>query len=169
MQRGPRIPLSVKAGLILFVVVAGALAIVYFAVVPQLEERLVNAKIEELRESLPPTARRLQRVDLGNSVEANAAVDVLAANMNVDVVIFDELTETSLLPIADSRRVNSTDVQEDPVALAALATAAYGLRPSHAGRARARGGGSADPCAGRAGRAAALRLRSTTSSPRSVS
>ena len=41
MERGPRISLSIKAGLILFAVVAGALGIVYFAVVPQLEERLV--------------------------------------------------------------------------------------------------------------------------------
>jgi signal transduction histidine kinase len=120
MQRGPRVSLSIKAGLILFAVVTGALAIVYFAVVPQLEERLVNAKIEELESALPRTARQLQRVDLGDSVEANNAVDRLAAGLNVDVIIVGGLSETTLVPIADSRRVNSTDLQQDPVALAAL-------------------------------------------------
>ena len=38
MRRAPLISLSVKAGLVLFVVVAGALAIVYLAVVPQLAQ-----------------------------------------------------------------------------------------------------------------------------------
>ena len=38
MRRAPLISLSVKAGLVLFVVVAGALAIVYLAVVPAARE-----------------------------------------------------------------------------------------------------------------------------------
>ena len=42
--------LRVKVGLILFAVVAGALAIVYVAVIPQLESRLVDAKIDDLRD-----------------------------------------------------------------------------------------------------------------------
>ena len=49
VRKPPLLSLSVKAGLVLFLVVAGALAIVYAAVVPQLEDRLVNAKIRELR------------------------------------------------------------------------------------------------------------------------
>jgi hypothetical protein len=36
MRSAPLISLSVKAGLVIFAVVAGALAIVYLAVVPQL-------------------------------------------------------------------------------------------------------------------------------------
>jgi len=46
--RKPLFSLSIKAGLALFLVVAGALAIVYAAVVPQLEDRLVDAKVREL-------------------------------------------------------------------------------------------------------------------------
>jgi len=53
MRRAPVISLSVKAGLVLFVVVAGALTIVYLAVVPQLENRLVDAKIRELELAAP--------------------------------------------------------------------------------------------------------------------
>jgi signal transduction histidine kinase len=117
MQRAPRISLSIKAGLILFVVVAGALGIVYFAVVPQLEERLVNAKIDELEQDLPRAANRVENSEPGFE---NQLVDVLSANLNADVTIFDVLAEGSLLPQADSRRVNSSDVQQDPVALAAL-------------------------------------------------
>ena len=45
MGRTPRLSLSVKVGLVLFAVVAGALAIVYLAVMPQLENRLVDAKV----------------------------------------------------------------------------------------------------------------------------
>ncbi len=56
MNPGPRLSLSIKVGLILFAVVAGALAIVYFAVVPQLESRLVNAKIEDLEQRVAPAA-----------------------------------------------------------------------------------------------------------------
>ena len=61
--------LSVKVGLVLFAVVAGALAIVYIAVVPQLESRLVDAKIRELEQAVPAVA--LEVGDLDNlSVQA---------------------------------------------------------------------------------------------------
>ena len=53
MRRPPLISLSVKVGLVLFAVVAGALAIVYLAVVPRLENRLVDAKIDELKQAAP--------------------------------------------------------------------------------------------------------------------
>jgi hypothetical protein len=117
MQRGPRVSLSIKAGLILFAVVAGALAIVYFAVVPQLEERLVNAKIEELESALPGATRE---VEPGNPFQNVTAADVVAADLGVDVIIFGRLSQQALIPFADSREVNSTDVQDDPVALDTL-------------------------------------------------
>ena len=56
MRRPPLISLSVKVGLVLFAVVAGALAIVYLAVVPRLENRLVDAKIHELEQAAPRVA-----------------------------------------------------------------------------------------------------------------
>jgi signal transduction histidine kinase len=117
MQRGPRVSLSIKAGLILFAVVAGALAIVYFAVVPQLEERLVNAKIDELERALPGAARE---VEPGNVFQNVTAADLLAADLGVDVIIYGRLAQQALIPFADSREVNSTDVQDDPVALDTL-------------------------------------------------
>jgi two-component system, OmpR family, sensor kinase len=117
MGRAPRLSLSVKVGLVLFAVVAGALAIVYVAVMPQLEERLVDAKIEELEETVAPTAAR--------AAESSELVNVraLAQVYDVRVVIFVPLTETSLLSQADSNSdVPAADIQGDPIALEALAT-----------------------------------------------
>ena len=68
MRKPPLISLSVKVGLVLFAVVAGALAIVYVAVVPQLEDRLVDAKIDELerrRTERGQPAQRGHRPDYG--------------------------------------------------------------------------------------------------------
>ena len=59
MRRPPLISLSVKVGLILFAVVGGALAIVYIAVVPRLESRLVDAKIAELEHAAPTVAQKV--------------------------------------------------------------------------------------------------------------
>ena len=61
MRRPPLISLSVKVGLVLFAVVAGALAIVYLAVVPRLENRLVDAKIHELEQAAPRVAPSRRR------------------------------------------------------------------------------------------------------------
>jgi hypothetical protein len=59
MRKPPLLSLSVKAGLVLFLVVAGALAIVYAAVVPQLEDRLVEQKTSELEAAVPLVAQEL--------------------------------------------------------------------------------------------------------------
>ncbi len=48
MRRLPHPGLAFKFSLALFVIVAGALGIVYLAVVPRLETRLVDAKIQDL-------------------------------------------------------------------------------------------------------------------------
>jgi signal transduction histidine kinase len=114
--RTPRVRLSLKIGLVLFLIVVGALGIVYLAVVPQLESRLVNAKIRELERSTPSVKGVLAR---SNPLVYQDIVVVLAANANARVVVFDRLTETSLRPIADSSGLRSTDVQDDRIALAA--------------------------------------------------
>jgi hypothetical protein len=50
--------LSVKLGLVLFAIVAAALGIVYLAVVPRLESRLVGERYRELQRAAPSQARR---------------------------------------------------------------------------------------------------------------
>ena len=49
--------LSVKLGLVLFVVVAGAVAIVYVAVVPPLQSRLIDATFQDLTQASALPAR----------------------------------------------------------------------------------------------------------------
>jgi len=61
MARRPRLSLSVKVGLILFAVVAGALSLVYVSVVPRLESRLVDAKIEEPEDATPTSTDEFEK------------------------------------------------------------------------------------------------------------
>ncbi|HEX2045280.1 MAG TPA: histidine kinase dimerization/phospho-acceptor domain-containing protein, partial [Gaiellaceae bacterium] len=118
MPGTPRLGLSVKVGLILFVVVAGALAIVYFAVVPQLESRLVDAKIEELDGVAPTVAASIR----GRNRDLQTTVAAVGETLDVRVVVFRRLTDDQLLNVADSRRFQAGDVAGDPVALEALTT-----------------------------------------------
>ncbi|MGH3035124.1 MAG: sensor histidine kinase [Gaiellaceae bacterium] len=112
--------LSVKVGLALFVVVAGALAIVYFAVVPQLESRLVDAKLEDVAASASGVKRALSQ---RSPSEYQPAAERQSAVVNARVVIFGRPTDTRLLSLADSRRgAFSTDIEQDPVALRATQT-----------------------------------------------
>jgi signal transduction histidine kinase len=121
MGRAPRLSLSVKVGLVLFAVVAGALAIVYLAVMPQLETRLVDAKIEELETTVAPTAARSVEGQPLELLELRG----LAQLFDVRVVVFSKLTDTSLLSQADSHSdVPATDIQGNPIALDALMTGA---------------------------------------------
>jgi signal transduction histidine kinase len=121
----PRVRLSLKIGLALFLVVVGALGIVYLAVVPQLESRLVNAKIRELERSAPSVVAQVERADPFRGYPN--LVSFFGSSLNARVVIFDRLNESALLPLADSSGLRSQDVQRDPVALESART---GLRAS---------------------------------------
>ncbi len=121
MGRPSRLSLSVKVGLTLFVVVAGALAIVYVAVVPQLESRLVDAKIDELEEIAPTVAGSVADSSQ-NPFRLQNAVAVLGEGLGVRVVVLRPLSADRLSNVADSRSVEPGDVGQDPVALEALTT-----------------------------------------------
>ena len=115
--------LSVKLGFVIFISVAGALAIVYLAVLPQLESRLVGEKIRDLERSSRVVQERFQ----GTAPSLYTPVaEELGSSLSVRVVVFEELNRAALRPIADSG-VSSSDVQRDPVA---LETAETGLRVS---------------------------------------
>ncbi|HWC31887.1 MAG TPA: hypothetical protein VG709_02020, partial [Actinomycetota bacterium] len=120
-----RATLGVKLSLVLFGVVAGALAIVYLMVVPRLESRLVDAKIRQLER--PPAPLLVSHVGerAGDRVALRDAVDVASANLNARGVVFQRIGEAELLLHADSSAVPEADLTEDPVALEASAT----LRP----------------------------------------
>jgi signal transduction histidine kinase len=116
MRRLPLNRLSVKLSAILFAVVAVALGIVYVAVVPRLESRLVNAKIDELHKAAKvlPTQVNLSPLAIQQSVR------LVAAQINARVVVFQRLGDDSLAVFADSSPVPG-EIASDSVARAALA------------------------------------------------
>jgi signal transduction histidine kinase len=111
--------LSVKLGLVLFVTVAGALAIVGLAVLPQLESRLVDAKTRELARVMRTASASVRASSLGTLPQIAAA---LQGSFNARAVVFEELTSHSLRSVADSSGLLSTDVRDDPIALTVLRT-----------------------------------------------
>jgi signal transduction histidine kinase len=115
--RHPR--LALKFGLALFVIVAGALGIVYAAVVPRLESRLVDAKIRELERSSETAAPDFRKAD---PVNYPLLASNYAASLSARVVVLQALSPRTLTVRADSNDLKSTDIGNDPVALAALAS-----------------------------------------------
>jgi signal transduction histidine kinase len=111
--------LAFKLGLVLFLVVAGAMAIVYFAVVPRLESRLVDNALDGLRRSRPLISNVMQQND---PVLYQGLAETFQAQLNARVVIFAPLTTDSLVVIADSSGQQSDDLQRDPLALQVIQT-----------------------------------------------
>ena len=105
-----------RLALALAVVVAGALAVVWVALVPSLERRLVNGRLAELTASARAIARE---------IPPNASedfVDEEARATDARVVYFNPLGggQPTLAPILDSAHLSfPQDVVRDPVALRA--------------------------------------------------
>ena len=111
--------LSIKLALVSFAVVAGALAIVYLAVVPRLESRLVEAKIDELERDAPRVVQDVRRN--ANPFLLGEVASAHAATFDARVVVF-AVGRSAIFPLADSSGVRSQDVQRDPIALEAAET-----------------------------------------------
>jgi signal transduction histidine kinase len=111
--------LALKFGLALFVIVAGALGIVYLAVVPRLESRLVNAKIQELERASFSVAERFR--DAKDVPDYQPLATDFSASLNARVVVLERLGG-SMISVADSNGLSSTDVRTDPIARRALDT-----------------------------------------------
>jgi two-component system, OmpR family, sensor kinase len=120
MRSPPLISLSVKVGLVLFAVVAGALAIVYLAVVPQLENRLVDAKIDELEQAAPEVGRQMR--DLEDYFGIQLVVRNQSESVGSRIVVLERLTDDQLQEVADSRDTPFGDFSADRLALEAMAT-----------------------------------------------
>lgn len=106
----------------LLFVVACALAIVYLIVVPSFRSSLVGAKLSSLQSTVVRMARVLPLEPL-DSVSQGDFASEWSAEADVRVVVYSALQLQSpceLAVVADSRTIgNSSDVQNDPVALAA--------------------------------------------------
>jgi two-component system OmpR family sensor kinase len=99
-------------------VVLGALAVVWVALVPTLDHRLVAGRLSELAGS----ARGVIRVT-GQTPMSQDSVDEASTGADARVVYFKPLAPGTLLPFFDSSRLlSSADVAQDPVALRAART-----------------------------------------------
>jgi signal transduction histidine kinase len=123
--------LSVKLGLVLFVIVAAALAIVYVAVVPRLENRLVGERYRDLHRaavaepgsSALSLMAAIRQASSENPAAIQTLVEFAATQQNARIVVFQELAGDELLTVADSAPVAAADViQDDPLALRAASS-----------------------------------------------
>jgi signal transduction histidine kinase len=112
--------LAIKFGLALFVIVVGALGIVYVAVVPRLESRLVDAKINELESAVPSVQEQFRAAD-DPLTDYDALADFFQSSLGVRVVVFHRLHGNVLSDFADSNPLGVGNIEADPVAHAALA------------------------------------------------
>jgi two-component system, OmpR family, sensor kinase len=122
MKKPPLISLSVKVGLVLFAVVAGALAIVYVAVVPQLESRLVDAKIAEIEVSAQEIATELSGIADTDDFSTANFIGRKGEETNLTLVVLAPLTADQMLIRDESRQFQSSDTSADPIALEAMHT-----------------------------------------------
>ena len=100
-----------RLGVALLLVLAGAFTVVYVAVVPSLERRLVDNRIEQLRE----TALDL-RIDVPRDPAGwNDWVELTSRRQNARVVLYMPLIAPVLLPQVDSG-LDSDAVKDDPFA-----------------------------------------------------
>jgi signal transduction histidine kinase len=110
-----------RLSLALALVVAGALAVVWVALVPTLEHRLVNGRLALLAQS----AREIERSEAAAPDQDFIDDAARTADANRAVLFTPDSSggTTTLLVAADSRRTGfSQDVTKDPVALSAAAT-----------------------------------------------
>jgi signal transduction histidine kinase len=104
-----------RLALALAVVVAGALAVVWIALVPTLQRRLVNGRLVQLSQS----AREVERSE--TVAPTRAMVDDAARSADANrAVLFRPVGDSRLRVLVDTRRKGgSADVVRDPVALRA--------------------------------------------------
>lgn len=121
--------LGVKLGLTLFLIVAAALTIVYLAVVPRLESRLVDERYRELRRaalaepgaSAIPLVTAIRRAAQGDQTTFQSLVEFAATQQNARIVVFQSLGAAGLITVADSAPVAAESViQADSLAARAL-------------------------------------------------
>ena len=119
MRRLPHPGLAFKFSLALFVIVAGALGIVYLAVVPRLETRLVDAKIQDLERASGSVVSQYRRAN--PLTEYQSLSQFFSSSLSARVVVLERL-QSSMISVADSNGRSSADVRRDPVAQKALET-----------------------------------------------
>jgi signal transduction histidine kinase len=106
---------GLKLTLALAGLVAGALAIVYMAVVPSLKERLVDGRLNQLEQAAPQVIGSIEANPVG--VGPDAILSTEGQELGVSLTVFGYLDQTpiKLVPVADSRQVGQT-LADDSIA-----------------------------------------------------
>ena len=110
--------LGLKLGLVLFLIVAGAMALVYFAIVPRLEHRLVDTTYDSLERSVPTVAVGLNS---NPRYEYPQVADFFQDRLNARVAVFERLTDDTLVLVADSYEAPA-ELAGDPILLESART-----------------------------------------------
>jgi signal transduction histidine kinase len=115
-MRTPPWNLAAKLGIVLFLLVAGAIGIVYATIVPRLESRLVDTTLGELRQAAEGQVELFSQV--ASPEQAQTVADALDTQVNARVAVLGELSAGTLVPLADSRSpLNAKDLVSNQVAL----------------------------------------------------
>jgi signal transduction histidine kinase len=114
--------LTTKLSFVLFVLVVIAMGVVYLAVVPRLENRLVEDKIGRIEAIMDDVHKSLRlRNPSGDAAIYGTLVGDIANQLDARVVVYQTLTPGAPIVVADSNSsVSSQDVEADPVALRAF-------------------------------------------------
>ena len=124
MSVNPFRSVGARLSLALVAVVALALVLVYFIVVPSLRSRLVDAKLTRMRGALPAILQQVPRTQSQFNWQDN--LETWSEQADARVIVYQVLTgppHTSLSVYQDSHNVTSLDVSStDPVATKALET-----------------------------------------------
>jgi two-component system, OmpR family, sensor kinase len=111
--------LSVKLGLVVLGIVAGALTIVYLSVVPRLEDRLIADRMNELKVSAQAVASQFKQTEPFNY---DAKAQQTQGNLGARVGVIQRFGDDNYRTVADSNQITSGDLASDPVAQKALQT-----------------------------------------------
>jgi signal transduction histidine kinase len=106
---------GLKLTLALAGLVAGALAVVYLAVIPSLEDRLIDSRLNQLKRDAPLVIGRIQSAEGPFSLDQILTAE--AQELGVRLTMFEYLRETPvhLSVVADSRQFGPA-LREDPIA-----------------------------------------------------
>jgi two-component system OmpR family sensor kinase len=119
-----------RLSLALAIVVLGALAVVWVALVPTLERRLVAGRLSELAGSARGV---LREAEAASTLPNQDFVDEAARGADARVVYYRPLALGTISPVFDSAHLlSSQDVERDPIALRAAVAA--GVQRGRVGR-----------------------------------
>lgn len=122
-MKNPLRSVGALLSLALSFVVVGASLIVYFLVVPSLQQRLIDAKLRQLESAAPGLAGQYVKQEANTS--AQDFVDNAAEATNARVVVLNRLSALALQDFADSKQSGRAgNIGDDPIALRAQRTGA---------------------------------------------